>query len=1189
MNSYSFYREAVSRKFRILSLAAALMCAWTFHASAQNEKVSINLKDATLVELIKAMEAGSIYNFVYNNSDVSLDTRITVKAENMPVKSILAKYFSDFSPKVEGRTIILTSKKQDSRPPIQVRGNVLDETGEPMIGVGVTTVTGKTRTGTMTDVNGNWSMTAPPDGMLEFTFLGYVTKEVNVNNRGVINIAMEPDRNELDAVVVTALGLTREEKSVGYAIGKLSGEAVNNSVSSNWLSNMSGKVAGLNFDHASAGPGGSVRATLRGEASLSYDNNSALFVVDGVPIYTDMEASNSGSVAFNTDAPIDYGNGASDINPEDIESISVLKGPAATALYGSRAANGAILITTKSGKSAKGIGVTFSSSVSFEQAGYWPDFQTQYGAGNGNAGNLEQQRYYNYWSVPAAAASDGIACTGRVYSRTGWGAKFDGQMFYQYESRDWDTGIYTKLPWVYRDWYKGFFETGVTYVNSVAISANTGKGTSMRFSFKDNRNDWIVPNTGFTSQSFNASVKSKINKAITLNLKVNYFRKDSDNLPMSGYNAASPLYTLIWNPNVVDVKSYWNEYSNGRIKQMYDEGTPTYLINSTYADNVYMQVYEQLNTMDRDRVYGTADVTFNIWKEKLTFRIKTGMDMNMEFRTQKKPFHSNGYQFGYYKEQTIRNFEMNNEFLLTYNDNFGDFAVNASFGGNDYAKNYQSITLATPDGLLFEEYVLANSRAKIKPLASRSNKRVESLFGIISLSWKNMVFIDVTGRNDWSSTLAPGNNSYFYPSVGGSVILSEAFRFTEKMPWFNMLKVRGTWANVGNDTNPYQIVQTYTNSQFDGTFHLNTSIKNHDLKPENIESWEVGVEGKFLDNRIGFDIAYYDSKTTNQIINVPIDYATGANSRVVNAGCVTNKGIEISASFNPVRKKDWNWKINLNWAKNWNKLVALAEGVDLWQMNSSLTVSGNIYIYAMPGTELGRLYGRGYERAPEGAFYTDADGSKVDCSGQVIVNKSTGNPELSSAENVLENDFGSIYPDWNGGFSTSLTWKSLTFNAAFSYQWGGKTYSMTHFALAYQGKLNNSLEGRYAGLIHDGVNLNPDGTYSKNKTITTDVVDYYNTYVYARENAENNIFDTSFLKCTEMRLDYSLPKRICEKSRVLQGASIGLFVSNPFCITKFPMYDPEAGTLVGSSVKRGIEAGAYPMTRTYGLNLKLSF
>lgn len=1087
-------------------------------------------------------------------------------------------------------SVAAAAQPQKTSPPVRVRGTVTDESGMPFVGVSVIAVLqGKPKTGTMTDDSGNYVIAAPYGSLLEFSFIGYTIVTETVGTRSEINVSLEPDRNELDAVVVTALGLTREEKSVGYAVSKVDGDNVNQTVSSNWLNSMAGKVAGLSFDYASAGPGGSVRATLRGEASLSYDNNNALFVVDGVPIYTSMAESNSGSTAFNVDAPIDYGNGASDINPEDIESISVLKGPSATALYGSRAANGAILITTRGGRKEKGLGVTFSSSVTFERAGYWPDFQTEYGAGNGNASNLQQQQFYNYWSVPAAAAADGVASTGRVFSRVAFGAKFDGQEFYQYESRNWETGIYTKLPWIYRDWYKGFFETGATYNNSVLISGNTGKGTSMRVSIKDSRNDWIVPNTGFTSQSFNSSMTQQVHKKIRLDVKLNYYRKDSENLPMSGYNAASPLYTLIWNPNVVDVRSYWNEYSNGRIAQMYKAGTPTQLINSTYADNVYMQVYEQLNTVDRDRVYGNASVTFDLWKDVLKLRIKSGIDLNSEFRTQRKPYYSNSYQYGFYKEQMLRNFEMNNEFLFTYRNQWEDFSLNASFGGNDYVRNYQSVTLYTPDGLLSNSFLLKNSRQQIQTDPYRMNKRILSLFGIATLGWKNCVFLDLTGRNDWSSTLPLSNNSYFYPSVSTSVVVSELLRFSESLPWWNMLKLRASWANVGNDTSAYQVTQTYSNSSFAGSFRLNSSIKNANLKPENMRSYEIGVEAKFLKNRLGFDLAWYDNLNTNQIIDVPIDYASGASSMKVNAGAVSNRGVELSMSVNPVKTKEWDWRINFNWARNRNKLVELADGVDLWQMNSSLTVGGNIYIYAKPGTELGRLYGRGYKRAPEGAFYFDENGEKVDCSGQVVVDKSSGNPVLTSADNVLDNDFGSIYPDWSGGFGTSLKYRNISMNATFSYQKGGMTYSMTHFALAYQGKLKNSLEGRYEGLIHPGVNLNEDGTYSENRTITTDVVDYYTTYVYARENAENNIFDTSFLKMKELRVDYSMPQALCRKIKVIQSASLGVYATNLFCLTKFPIYDPEAGALVGNSIKRGIEAGAYPMTRTLGLNLKLQF
>ena len=350
----------------------------------------------------------------------------------------------------------------------------------------------------------------------------------------------------------------------------------------------------------------------------------------------------------------------------------------------------------------------------------------------------------------------------------------------------------------------------------------------------------------------------------------------------------------------------------------------------------------------------------------------------------------------------------------------------------------------------------------------------------------------------------------------------------------------------------------------------------------------MGLEGKLFKSRLNFDVAYYHSETTDQIITVPIDQAVGATSVVVNAGCVRNRGVEISARFQPVKTKEFEWTISANWSKNWNKLVELADGVAMWNLNPNITVGGNIYIRAYPGTELGRLYGRGYERAPEGAFYVDADGSYVDCSNQIVVDAETGSARLTSTEDELL-DLGSIYPDWTAGMSHSLSYKGFRLGLSFSAQWGGKTYSMTHFALAYQGKLKNSLKGRYAGMIVPGVNLNENGTYSKNTTITTDIVDHYTNYVYARENAEENVFDTSFLKLKELRLEYSLPRHLCSKTRVFQGITVGVYATNLFCWTNFPLYDPEAGYAVGSSISRGIEAGAYPMTRTYGINLKLDF
>lgn len=1176
--------------FIILFISCFCLSTWGGELHAQNPKLTLKFRDAGMEQIMNEIEKQINYYFIVDKG-VDIKRTLTINVTDKPLTAVLDQLVAGTGTRyrVYQQNIYLSVVKRDASKPVRISGKVIDARGEPVVGASV--VVRGTTLGTSTGIDGVFSLQIPAPAETDellVNFIGYEPASVKIGSRTTFDITLRESAEQIDEVVVTALGLTRKEKSLGYAVTKLGSDALNNTVSSNWLNGMAGKVAGLNFDQAGQGPGGSIRVTLRGESSLTHDNNTALFVIDGVPISSDMESSNSGSQAFNTTAPIDYGNGASDLNPEDIESVSVLKGPAATALYGSRAANGAIVITTKSGRQTPGLGISFNSSVTFEKAGFWPDFQSEYGAGNGNSSNLDQQRNYNYWSVPAANAEDGIASTGRIYSRVAFGAKFDGQQFYQYESRNWDTDMYRRLPWVYRDWYKGFFDTGVTWNNSIAFSYNNGKGTSARFSVKDSRNDWIVPNTGYDSQNFNMSITSQLNKWLRMTGKVTYYRKNSDNMPMSGYSAASPLYTLIWNPNVVDVSSYYREYAYGRIDRMYEEGTPQLLINSTYADNVYMQVYEQLNTLDRDRVFGNMALNINLAKG-LTLDLRTGMDFNNEFRTQRKPWYSNGYPYGYYKEQTVTSLEVNSDFLLSYTRKMGDFDMRASFGGNNMLWKRRNIYSQTADGLLEKNvYKMANSISSPVYRSYRYTKSINSFYGFLSLGWRDMVYLDITGRNDWSSTLAPGNNSYFYPSVSASVLLDQVFNFKEHAPWIDLLKVRGSWANVGNDTSPNKLVSVYSNGGFPSSYYLSSEIQNYYLKPENVESWEVGLEGKLFKSRLNFDVAYYHSETTDQIITVPIDQAVGATSVVVNAGCVRNRGVEVSARFQPVKTKEFEWTISANWSKNWNKLVELADGVAMWNLNPNITVGGNIYIRAYPGTELGRLYGRGYERAPEGAFYVDADGSYVDCSNQIVVDAETGSARLTSTEDELL-DLGSIYPDWTAGMSHSLSYKGFRLGLSFSAQWGGKTYSMTHFALAYQGKLKNSLKGRYAGMIVPGVNLNENGTYSKNTTITTDIVDHYTNYVYARENAEENVFDTSFLKLKELRLEYSLPRHLCSKTRVFQGITVGVYATNLFCWTNFPLYDPEAGYAVGSSISRGIEAGAYPMTRTYGINLKLDF
>lgn len=1049
-------------------------------------------------------------------------------------------------------TMLYAQKKAD------ITGTVYDSDGTtPAVGCAVT-IEG-TPTGVITDINGKYKIRGGETQTLVFSSLGYKTQKILIGPKTRIDVTLEADSQEIEGVVVTALGIKRDEKALGYAVTKVDNDVLTSTVSSNWMNALSGKVAGLNFDQASTGPGGSMRVTLRGETSINMNGGTALFVVDGVPITSSTTSSTSESAYNSTDGAVDFGNAAGDINPEDIENVSVLKGPAATALYGSRAANGAIIITTKSGRTTKGIGVTFSSSVSFEKAGFWPDFQYEYGAGR-FGGNP-----YSFYSV------DGVS---RNWSSYAFGDKFDGHLTYEWPSLN-DDGTYTMMEWRPRNFFAGFFDTGVTWNNNISVSGNNGKGTSVRVSVTDVRNDWIVPNTGYKQQTFSISLSQQINKYIKLDAKVNYYRKDSDNLPMTGYGGSSIMYPLLWNTPNVDAQWFKADYKKW-VREGGDLSKSTQHVSAN-GNNPYYTAYEQLNKLDRDRVFGNLAATIN-FTEELSLILRCGMDLNNDFRTQQKPKGAKTYINGMYKEQTVFDYEMNNDFLLRYTNKLNEFDLSASFGGNNMMQSYRSNTSLAESLVVDRDYRLSNSVDRPKVTSIRRQKSINSFYGLISASWRNMIFLDVTGRNDWSSTLAPGNNSYFYPSVSGSVILSDLLHIDT--PMVNFLKVRASWANVGNDTSPYQLLNYYNNSSFTGGFNMPTNKANYNLKPENVESWEFGVEGRFFDSRLTFDVAFYNATTTNQIISVPVDITTGVYNTIVNAGEINNRGWEVSARIQPVRNKNIRWDMNFTWSRNRNKVVELAPNLDSW----TIATGPRGEIRVVPGGSLGDLYGSGYEKAPKGSYVTADDGSTIDVSGWDIVD-SDGYPVLASE---FEN-LGNTQADWKAGWMNSISYKNFRLSFSFSAQWGGQAYSFTNAMLGYQGKIKATLPGRYDGLIHKGVNQNADGTYSINKTVTASIESYYNLRVFNRDNVVNNTFSTSFLKMKDIRLEYSLPKKIAAKTKVLQGASIAFFATNLFCWTNWPQFDPEIATMNGSEITKGFETAAFPMTRTYGVNLKLQF
>jgi TonB-linked SusC/RagA family outer membrane protein len=1082
----------------------------------------------------------------------------------------------------------------------QVTGTVFEPDGATPV-FGATVVLKGTTTGTSTDSRGAYSIRVTGAGaVLEFQFLGYVKQEITVGDRSVINVTLQEEAIEVSAVVVTALGITREEKSLGYAVSKVGSEELTNVVSTNWLSGMAGKVAGLTFNSASSGPISSMRVTLRGDASLKYGSNEALFVIDGVPVRSGTTATSSSSSYTNSgsDFPVDYGNGASDFNPEDIESVSVLKGPAATALYGSRAANGAVIITTKSGRKSKGIGVTVNSSVVMERAGYWPDFQTQYGSGSDMGLNE-----YNFWTLEPSLVGT-TDYPPRNLSRYAWGEEFiPEKLRYQYEGKNWETGEIVKTPFVYKDdWFTGIFQDGVTLNNSVAISGSNGEGQNIRFSVTDTRNKWILPNTGYQNQAYAFSFETPVNKWIDFRTKVNYYRTDSDNMPMAGYHQTTVMYNLMWGYNSNSMADWRNEYFEGRFNAInrnatISEGGNSLVFAGTGSYNPYRVLYEELNSTDKDRVFGTMGLTAKLAKG-LTLDLRTGIDFSNEFRTQRKPKMTFGWENGFYREQGFTNFEANSDFLLKYQLNLldGRLTTMTAFGGNNMSYHYRSNTVQLDELNIDGVYHIDNVPQGIYPDPSnyRSYKMINSLYGFVNLGWDDTYFLDITGRNDWSSTLAPKNWSYFYPSVAFSMLIDQMFDFRSNLPAVNMAKLRLSWANVGNDTGPYSLDQYYSSSSISGGFTTPSVIVDPMIKPENVESWELGLDARLFKNRLGIDLALYSSSTTDQIYPLEIDPIVGATTMTINTGEINNKGIEIALNGTPVKTTNFTWDLHFNWAKNKNTLVSLHERIDPSQpieTDMGTTIGGRLHVYSYVGQEMHQLYGFALNRAPEGSYYIDDEGNQVDCSGQVILDATTGLPSVNS---TADNFLGKVNPDFRGGFGTSLRYKNLSFSALFSYQVGGHRFSVTHGILSYQGKLTNSLEGRYDGIVAEGVNVlstNPDGSAvcQPNNTVTNSIYTYYQARVLDRYTGDAHTFETSFLKFREARLEYALPASLVQKTRVLQGASIAVFATNIFSLDKWPQFDPEGGMMTGTNVFSGIEAGAYPMTRTMGVNLRLSF
>ena len=1037
-------------------------------------------------------------------------------------------------------------------------GTVLNEKGDPLQGVTVV-LQNNTNSSQRTTTNerGLYVVKQLAIGnkyTIKFSFVGFASTEQMITvskNQQQLVTRMKSEAGELNEVVVTALGIKKQEKALGYAAQTMKESDVLDARSNNWVSSLSGKVAGLNLYSAGSGPGGSVRVSLRGDASMNPDGNNALIVLDGVPMNgggTSSGVGNAYGAGSGSDVPVDFGNGISDINPDDIESITVLKGPGATALYGSRAANGALLITTKSGaRKDKGIGVTVNTNASINTVLRWPDYQYEYGQGTGRGLNAAGEKYYSY-----GASADGASTSG---TSSAFGPRFNGQMYFQYDPTV-EGQSPERRPWVAQpNNIKGFWRTGSTITNNISIESGNENG-SVRASLTHSKIEWIMPNTGFERVTAALSVSQKVSEKLRFVSKVNYTNKTSDNLPATGYNNQSIAYFMIFqNPNV-DLNWYRPIWKKGQ--EQIDQVHPF----SSFIDNPYLIAYEMTNGVRSNAFLANMAATYT-FNNKFNLMLRSGIDFSSEIRKQQRPYSSANYLRGFYKEQNIQDYEINTDFLLSYKDKIGsDINVSASVGGNAMSTKYSRVDASVIGLVIPGVYMLSNGVGTPEVVNVARNKKVNSLYGTVSFAYKNKWFVDVTGRNDLSSTLPIQNNSFFYPSINTSVILSDILRLPAAI---SFAKLRLSAAQVGNDTDPYKTSKYYGTSPFPGSGSVPTLLHNVNFKPEISTNYEAGLDIRLFKSRLNLDLTYYSNTTRNQILEVPMDPTTGYSRAVLNAGAVRNRGIEVVLTGSIIKKKNFSWTSILTWAKNQNRVLELAEGMEGKQ---DIGYGGNATIQARVGGTTGDIYGFGFLRSPD---------------GQIVYNAATGLPARPQEIQYI----GTAYADWKGGIRNEFTYKNYRFSFLVDGQLGGMIYSQSHHKMMEQGKLKSSLPGREENfIIGAGVVQNPDKSYSPNTTKVLPV-DYYGDY-YRRANVESNSFDASYLKLREARLEYNFPKTLLGKSFFKQ-VSVALYGRDLLMISSFPVFDPETAALNGATILPGVEMGQLPSSRTIGANITVKF
>ncbi len=1074
-----------------------------------------------------------------------------------------------------------------------LQGVVTDATSDEPL-VGLTIMVKGTALGAITDVDGSYTISLPPgEQVVVFSFVGYKTMEVPVNGQKNLDIRMESDAVGLNEVTVTALGISREKKALGYAVQEVKGDAIDKAKDANFVNNLAGKIAGVQIVGNPSGVGGSARVTIRGERSLNINNNQPLFVIDGVPIANQFSGSSGRS---NQD--VDYGNGAGLINPDDIETVTVLKGPSATALYGSRANNGVILITTKSGKSVKGIGVSVNSSITFEDPLVLPEYQNQYGQGlNG---------VFEFKDGNGGGQADGVD--------ESWGPAYNGQPVKQFNSptangyRAGDVGNLfvaigqvdlnaqlaargeiTPTPWVAQpNNVKDFFETGVTQIHNFAVAGSNDKG-DFRLAYTWLNQTGIVPNTDQQRNTIAFNGGYKLSDRLSVRTVINYVNSESANRPNLSYGTENIMYLFnCWfgrSTNIASLRDYWQA---GR------EGLNQFNFNYNYHDNPYFNVYENTNGQQLDRVYGYASLNYKLTND-LNLMLRAATDVTSEFRDRRRAYSTQRFQLGSYREEKINFTETNLDALLSYNKDLSEsFSLSASAGGNLLTQNRNISDVSAPQLAVPGVYALGNSRVALVGSTYQSEKRINSIYATTQLGFNNYLYLDLSARNDWSSTLPSDNWSYFYYAANLSGILTDIFHTDVNSP-LSFAKVRFGVAQVGNDTDPFNLDPVYlANTPVKGqaAYSEQNTLPNAVLKPEISTSVEAGLDIRFFKNRIGLDIAAYRTRSKNQILGQPISGTSGYSARFINAGLIENKGLEVALNLVPVKLNNgFQWDIDFNFSLNRSEVKELFKDPITGQEITNFVMADRyMTIEARVGEQMGDMYAIGFARVsddPNDKYY-DASGQYV---GQIVYT-SQGKPVPTDSRVKL----GNYNPDYLMGLNNTFRFKGLSLNVLFDIRQGGQIYSHTQTVGREGGQIVETLEGRADGydlsqpgngVIGEGVIANGDGTFRTND-VKLSAREWHTSITLGRRLLEAMVYDASFVKLREVRLAYTIPNRILGRLPV-RDISLSLVGRNLAVWSDVPHVDPETASTSGGTIIPGVESVALPSTRSWGVNLNFKF